>query len=62
MAKDPNVNYYRSRKNPHQHVITYTDPETGETVVHVADLAKGFIKTFQQEEKPHLHDSRENAP
>jgi|GEM_PF-4954943 len=47
MPKHPDVNYYRSGKNPHRQVVVYEEQETGELVTHVVDLSKGYVKTFR---------------
>lgn len=59
MAKDPRVNHYRSGKNPERHVILFKDEETGELTVHVADLARGFIKTFRDSNGKDLRPAQE---
>ena len=46
--KDPNVNYYRQAKNPTRQTIVWEDPQTGDVVVHVVDLSKGYIKSFKE--------------
>jgi len=47
MAKPPNINYYRSGKNPGRQVIVWEDEETGAVKTYIVELNKKRIRTLE---------------